>query len=122
MRKSVIEKLNAALDNMEQCIFSYVEKPGDTPIGYLRELHQDHQAMIYFRDILARRHAEPTQDSHLCRDEAIEALDKLITYHNESTHLCIRKPWSIDDHRAAINTLKSIRDHLDRCYEIRSCD
>ena len=63
-----------------------------------------------------------TNDERICRNEVIEMLDKLITYHTEHTYLCIRTTWSVDDHRAAIETLKSIRDHLDRCYEIRSCD
>lgn len=63
-----------------------------------------------------------TNDERLCREESIAVLDKLIEYHNERTHLCIRKPWSVDDHRSASKTLKSIRDHLERCYEIRSCD
>ena len=120
MKKSVIEKFNAALDRIERSLLSYVEKHGSPPIGSLKEIHQDHQAVLYFRDVLARRHAEPVQDAHLCRDEAIEVLNKLITYHTEHTYLCIRTTWSVGDHRAAIETIKSIRDHLERCYEIRS--
>lgn len=63
-----------------------------------------------------------TNDERICRNEVIEMLDKLITYHNERTHFCIQTRWSVDEHHAAAVTLKSIRDHLDRCYEIRSCD
>lgn len=121
MKKSVIEKLNAALDGMERGILNYVEEHECTPISALREIHQDHQVVLYFRDVLARRYAEQPKDDRVCRDETIAILDKLIAYHNECIHLCIRKAWSVDDHRSASETLKSIRDHLDRCYEIRSC-
>ena len=63
-----------------------------------------------------------TNDERICRNEVIEMLDKLITYHNERTYFCIRKPWTVDDHRAASETLQAISDHLNRSYEIRSCD
>lgn len=63
-----------------------------------------------------------TNDERLCREQAISDLDKLITYHTERTYFCISVTWSFDDHRAAIKTLKAVRDHLERCYEIRSCD
>lgn len=121
MRKSVIEKLNVVLEETERRVVSAIEEDA-RPMSCLISNHQFHQAILYFRDVLARRYAEPVQDAHLCRDEAIEVLNKLITYHTEHTYLCIRTTWSVDDHRAAIETLKSIRDHLNRCYEIRSCD
>jgi hypothetical protein len=59
-----------------------------------------------------------TNDERICRNEVIEMLDKLIDHHS----LRSDGRWSVIDHRSASKTLKSIRDHLDRCYEIRSCD
>ena len=82
MKKSVIEKLNDALDGMEQGILNYIEEHECTPISSLREIHQDHQAVLYFRDILARRHAEQSKDGRLCRDDAIEMLDRMIEHHS----------------------------------------
>lgn len=59
-----------------------------------------------------------TNDERLCREEAVAALDKLIEYHSLRRH----EKWTASDHILATEGLKAIRDHLDRCYEIRSCD
>lgn len=117
MKKSVIEKLNDALEEIERRVVKHIEEDASS-MSFLITNHQVHQAMLYFRDILARRHAEPAQDANLCRDEAIEMLDKLIEHHSLRCH----GRWSMIDHHAAAETMKSIRDHLDRCYEIRSCN
>ena len=63
-----------------------------------------------------------TNDERICREQAIAVLDKLIEYHTDNIHFCIQTRWLVDEHHAAAETLKKIRDHLDRCYEIRSCD
>ena len=117
MSKSVIEKLNIVLEKIEQRVVKNVED--DTvSMSFFIENHQDHQAVLYFRDLFASRHAEPAQDAHLCRDESIAALDKLIEYHSLRRH----EKWTASDHILATEGLKAIRDHLERCYEIRSCD
>ena len=117
MKKSVIEKLNDALEEIERRVVQGIEEDAGSK-SFLISNHQVHQAMLYFRDILARRHAESSQDANLCRDEAIATLDKLIEHHLLRCH----GKWSIIKHHAAAETLQSIRDHLDRCYEIRSCE
>lgn len=58
-----------------------------------------------------------TNDERLCREKAIAVLDKLIEYHSLRRH----EKWTASDHILATDVLKAIRDHLDRCYEIRSC-
>ncbi|TXH11269.1 MAG: hypothetical protein E6R03_14420 [Hyphomicrobiaceae bacterium] len=117
MKKSVIEKLNDALEEIERRVVQGIEEDAGSK-SFLISNHQVHQAMLYFRDVLARRHAEPAQDAHLCRDESIAALDKLIEYHSLRRH----EKWTASDHILATEGLKAIRDHLERCYEIRSCD
>lgn len=120
MKKSVIEILNTVLEEIERNIINYVGEHGSPPISALREIHQDHQVVLYFRDVLARRHAEPAQDGRLCRDEVISKVDKLIQYH--SVRCGGDGDWITINHRQAAETMKMLRDHLDRCYEIRSCD
>ena len=58
MSKSVIEKLNIVLEKIEQRVVKNVED--DTvSMSFFIENHQDHQAVLYFRDLFASRHAEP---------------------------------------------------------------
>ena len=117
MSKSVIEKLNIVLEKIQQRVVKNVED--DTvSMSFFIENHQDHQAVLYFRDLFASRHAEPSQDERICRDKAIEMLDRMIEHHS----LRYKSRFSVSDHLAAVETLKAMRDHLDRCYEIRSCD
>ena len=59
-----------------------------------------------------------TNDERICRDKAIEMLDRMIEHHS----LRYKSRFSVSDHLAAVETLKAMRDHLDRCYEIRSYD
>ncbi len=63
-----------------------------------------------------------TNDERLCREQAISVINALIRYHDSNSSFTQKIPWDMTDHRYAAETLKKIRDHLDRCYEIRSCD
>ena len=117
MNKAVIEKLNIVLEAIERRVVKNVEEDA-WPMSFLSRNQQEHQAVLYFRDLFASRHAEPAQDERLCHDEAISMLDRMIEHHS----LRYKSRFSVSDHLAAVETLKAMRDHLDRCYEIRSCD
>lgn len=84
MSKAAIEKLNIVIEAIERMVVKNVEEDAGS-MSFLKRMHKDHQAVLYFRDLLTRRHAEPEQGERLCRDEAILIVNQLFII----IHSCI---------------------------------
>lgn len=87
--------------------------------GQLLEL----RAMVSSRRAEGLNIQEPqrTQSERRLRyQESLDVLNALIEYHKAYSLPRNRPCWTVGDHRRATETLNLLRDHLDRCYEVRS--
>lgn len=99
-------------------------------VGFSAEVYiQDYGRLLELQAMVSSRRAEAAEPQepqktppaqHLHSKEVMGVINALIRYHESNSALSQRVPWGMTDHRYAAETLKLIRDHLDRCYEARS--
>jgi hypothetical protein len=129
--QTILRLLDVELDRLEVGMLEHLRRA--VPPTRLDSEHyvQSYGKLLELRAMVSGRYVEVSpaqkpQEPHpakpLHSNDVLAVIDALIRYHDSNSSCTQKIPWGITDHRYAAETLKQIRDHLDRCYEIRSCD